>query len=74
MWTFFNDLVWDFSSKRGGILEFAINKEGSSDIKSIGISLICENTPYFKKNLWRYGCRKWESPAEIGIVHMYGLE
>jgi hypothetical protein len=32
------------------ILEFAINKEGSSDIKNREISFICENT-HFKKNL-----------------------
>jgi hypothetical protein len=37
-----------FSSKRE-ILEFAINNEGSSDIKNREIFLICENTPYFKK-------------------------
>jgi hypothetical protein len=43
--------VGDFSSKRGEFLEFAIDKEGNSDIKSREISLICENTPYFKKNL-----------------------
>jgi hypothetical protein len=43
--------VGDFSSKRGRFLEFTINKEGSSDIKNREISLICENTPYFKKNL-----------------------
>jgi hypothetical protein len=41
----------DFSSKRGLFLEFAINKEGSSDIKNTEISLVCENAPYFKKNL-----------------------
>jgi hypothetical protein len=33
------------------ILEFAINKEESSDIKNRETSLIYENTPYFKKNL-----------------------
>jgi hypothetical protein len=32
--------------KEGG---FRINKEGSSDIKNREFSLICENTPYFKK-------------------------
>jgi hypothetical protein len=42
--------VGDFSSKRE-ILEFAINKEESSDINKREISLFCENTPYFKKNL-----------------------
>jgi hypothetical protein len=37
--------------KKREILEFAINKEGSYDIKNREISLFCENTPYFKKNL-----------------------
>jgi hypothetical protein len=37
--------------KKREILEFAINKEESSDIKKREISLICGNTPYFKKNL-----------------------
>jgi hypothetical protein len=37
--------------KKREILEFAIKKEGSSDIKRREISLFCENTPYFKKNL-----------------------
>jgi hypothetical protein len=41
--------VGDFFFKKREILEFAINKEGSSDIKRRQISLICENTPYFKK-------------------------
>jgi hypothetical protein len=45
----------DFSSKKREILEFAINKEGNSDIKNREISLICENTPYFQKNLRKYG-------------------
>jgi hypothetical protein len=45
---FFDDQVGGFSSKRE-ILEFAINKEGSSYIKNRFIFLSCENTPYFKK-------------------------
>jgi hypothetical protein len=56
MLTFFTDQVGDFFFKKREILEFAMNKEESSDIKKRKISLICENTPYFKKNL----C-KWES-------------
>jgi hypothetical protein len=40
-----------FFFRKREILEFSINKEGSSDIKNREISLICENTPYFKKNL-----------------------
>jgi hypothetical protein len=40
-----------FFFKKREILEFAINKEESSEIKNREISLICENTPYLKKNL-----------------------
>jgi hypothetical protein len=50
MSTFFDDQVGDFSSKRE-ILEFAMNKEGSSDIKNREITLVCENSLYFMKNL-----------------------
>lgn len=50
MWTFFDDQVEDFSSKRE-ILEFAINKEGSCDIKNREISLICENTSQIFENM-----------------------
>jgi hypothetical protein len=61
-----NFLRWSsgrFFFKKREILAFAINKEESFDIKKREISLISENTPYFKKNLWKYDCRKWESPA-----------
>jgi hypothetical protein len=40
-----------FFFKKREILEFAINKEGNFDIKNREITIICENTPYFKKNL-----------------------
>jgi hypothetical protein len=53
------------------ILEVAINKEESPDIKKSVISLVCENTPYFKKNLLKYGCRKCESLTRNERVHMY---
>jgi hypothetical protein len=47
-----------FLQKEGDI-RICNKKERSSDIKNREISLICENTPYFKKNLCKYGCRKW---------------
>jgi hypothetical protein len=37
--------------KKREILEFGINKEESSYIQKREISLICENTPNFKKSL-----------------------
>jgi hypothetical protein len=49
---FFDDQVGDFSSKKG---DFRIcNKQRRIEIltsKKREISLICENTPYFTKNL-----------------------
>jgi hypothetical protein len=42
----------DFFFKKREILEFAINKEESSDIKKGEISLIWKNTPYFKKKIF----------------------
>jgi hypothetical protein len=39
---------WESFFKKREILEFAIMKEESFDIKKREISLICESTPYFK--------------------------
>jgi hypothetical protein len=47
----FSMIKWEIFIQKDGDLEFAINKEGRFDIKKREISLICENTPYFKKNL-----------------------
>jgi hypothetical protein len=44
-------IKWEIFLQKREILEFAINKEGSSNNKKREISLICENTPHFKKNL-----------------------
>jgi hypothetical protein len=44
-------IKWEIYFKKREILEFAKDKEGSSDFKNREISLICENTAYFKKNL-----------------------
>jgi hypothetical protein len=44
-------IKWEIFFKRREILEFAINKEGSSDTKRREIFLICENTPYFRIKL-----------------------
>jgi hypothetical protein len=43
--------------------EFAINKEGTSDIKNREISLICENTPYFKKKNMKIWLQR------VGVSH-----
>jgi hypothetical protein len=72
-----NFLQWSsgrfFCLKKREILEFAINKEESSDINKREISLVCENNPYFKKNLWKYGCKKGESPAKSEFTCMHEL-
>jgi hypothetical protein len=44
---FFRSSSGKFLFNKGKILEFAINKEESSDTKKREISLICENTPLF---------------------------
>jgi hypothetical protein len=43
--------------KKREILEFAI-KKGSSDIKNREISLVCENTPYFKQKSLKISLQK----------------
>jgi hypothetical protein len=48
---FFRFIKGEIFFKKREFKDFAINKEESSDIKKREISLICENTPYFKKNL-----------------------
>jgi hypothetical protein len=69
MWTFFQWSSGRFFFKKSEILEFAINKEESSDIKKREISLICENTPNFKKNLWNahVAAESGSLPLKVGV-------
>ena len=59
MWTFFNDQVGEFPSKKRDILEFTVEKKGNLVLKEMEILNFVKNTSYFMH---------WG--AERGIFHL----
>jgi hypothetical protein len=64
----FSMIKWEIFLQKEGYFRIC-NKGGSSDIKK-RVSLICENTSYFKIYFCKYGSRKCKTNAKSGRVHM----
>jgi hypothetical protein len=58
-------IKWEIFLQKEGAFRIC-NKEGCSDIKKRENSLICENTPYFKKSFENMAAESGSLPLKVG--------